>query len=263
MNDAEPTDCYDHPRYWDLAFSEDTQAEAEFVAAAYTKYCDFPVQRLVEPGCGGGRLLVELASRGFGVAGFDLSQAAVDYANSQLADKGAPATAFVGDMTNFQVMEPFDAAVNLVNTFRHLTTEKDARRHLECVAEAIRPGGIYILGFHLIPLDADEEDTETWTVSDGDVTVDFSLEVLQFDRKRRIEVVRYALEVNDSGRRFQIQTNYEQRIYLHTEFLSLLASVPAFELCDVFDFWYDIDNPLELNDVMSDAVFVLRRIPTA
>ncbi len=40
---------------------------------------------------------------------------------------------------------------------------------------------------------------------------------------------------------------------------SLLNSVPAFELCDVYDFWYEIDYPLELNDVISDTVLILKK----
>jgi len=54
-------DCYDYPQYWDLAFRSETQLEADFIEAAGRKYCDFPVRRLLEPGCGGGRLVIEMA----------------------------------------------------------------------------------------------------------------------------------------------------------------------------------------------------------
>ena len=35
--------------------------------------------------------------------------------------------------------------------------------------------------------------------------------------------------------------------------------VPALELVDVFDFWYELDNPLKLTDELGDAVFILRK----
>ncbi|GIS60399.1 MAG: hypothetical protein CM1200mP2_26240 [Planctomycetaceae bacterium] len=34
-----------------------------------------------------------------------------------------------------------------MNTFRHLTSETDARLHLQSVAASLRPGGLYLLGF--------------------------------------------------------------------------------------------------------------------
>ena len=48
-------------------------------------------------------------------------------------------------------------------------------------------------------------------------------------------------------------------MYTAAQFRRLLAAVPSLELCDVYDFWYEIDQPFELNDEMSDTVFILRR----
>jgi hypothetical protein len=57
----------------------------------------------------------------------------------------------------------------------------------------------------------------------------------------------------------RIAADYEYRIYQAHQFRRLLARVPQFELCDVYDFWYDIDDPLKLNNELGDAVFILRR----
>ena len=35
--------------------------------------------------------------------------------------------------------------------------------------------------------------------------------------------------------------------------------MPAFELCDVYDFWYEIDEPLKLDNQISDTVFILKK----
>jgi hypothetical protein len=48
-------------------------------------------------------------------------------------------------------------------------------------------------------------------------------------------------------------------MYTARQFRSLLCRVPDWELCDVFDFWYEIDQPLTLNDDITDTVFVLRK----
>ena len=38
-----------------------------------------------------------------------------------------------------------------------------------------------------------------------------------------------------------------------------VALYKDFELLDVYDFWYDIDEPQVLNDVITDSVFILRK----
>ena len=48
-------------------------------------------------------------------------------------------------------------------------------------------------------------------------------------------------------------------MYTARQFRRLLAGVPALELCDVYDFWYEIDQPMKLNDDRADTVFVLRK----
>ena len=48
-------------------------------------------------------------------------------------------------------------------------------------------------------------------------------------------------------------------MYTAGQFRRLLAKVPELELCDVYDFWYEIDQPLELDDEISDTVFILRK----
>ena len=252
-------DCYDYPQYWDLAFRSETLLEADFIEAAARKYCDFPVRRLLEPGCGGGRLVVEMAARGYDVTGYDLNERAVKYVTRRLARRKLQAEVFVGDMTEVRMARPVDAAFNTLNTFRHLTSEEDARRHLELVADSLRPGGIYVLGFHLLPPDAEEECIERWAARHGTTRVGVTLRVLRCDRRRRIEVIRFSLRVRSGKRDLRIAADYPYRIYQAHQFRRLLDKVPPFELCDVYDFWYDINDPLKLNNELGDAVFILRR----
>ena len=250
---------YDYPRYYDLAFQSDTRPEADFIEAACRKYCPFKASRLLEPACGTGRLVRELAARGYRVTGFDLSQPALDFLRQRLVRRKLQARVIEADMTDFRLARPVDAAFCTVNTFRHLLTEEAARQHLECIASALRPGGIYVLGIHLLPPDVSEEDGERWTERRGNTQVTVTLRVLSMDRRRRVERLRVSMLVRDRGREFRLRDEFSFRMYTARQFRSLLASVPSLELCDVYDFWYEIDQPLKLNDDRADTVFVLRR----
>ena len=53
---------YDYPQYYDIAFQAYTRREADFIEAACRKYCPFEARRLLEPACGTGRLITELAT---------------------------------------------------------------------------------------------------------------------------------------------------------------------------------------------------------
>ena len=250
---------YDYPAYFDLAFRDETQPEANFIEAACRKYCGFPVKRLLEPACGSGRLIFELARRGYDLTGFDLNESMLNYARRRLARRKLQADLFLADMTDFHLARPVDAAFNTFNSFRHLLTEEAAASHLASVAAALKSGGIYILGLHLLPPDADEESTERWTASQGQTRLTATLRVIESSRRRRLETLRMSLLVRIKERELRIRSEFTLRLYTARQLKQLLATVPQFELCDVFDFWYELDQPLKLNDDISDTVLILRK----
>jgi SAM-dependent methyltransferase len=251
--------CYDYPQYYDIAFQAYTQREADFIEAACRKYCSFAVRRLLEPACGSGRLVTELATRGYQMTGFDLSEPALSYLRRRLTRRRLHAETFQAEMSAFRLGQPVDAAYCTVSTFRHLLTEHSARSHLERVASSLRPGGIYIVGLHLLPLNTIEEYVERWTKRRGDTKVTVTLCIVRTDLRRRIEDLRVWLLVLHGSKEFQLTYDFQFRTYLPRQFRQLLDSVPSLELCDVYDFRYDIKQPFAVNDEMAYSVFVLRR----
>jgi SAM-dependent methyltransferase len=250
---------YDHPEYYDLALRDDTPAEATFIEAACRKYCDFPVRRLVEPACGSGRLVVELAARGYHVTGLDLNERALDFLRKRLKKRKLHAEVLRADMADFNLSQSAEAAFCLLNSFRHLLTEADAKSHLEAVAKNLRPGGIYVLGLHLVPPDADENSIERWRTSQGKTHISTDLRVIATDRRRRIETLQVSLLVRRGEEAWRFRGKFDLRLYTAPQFRRLLAGVPTLELCDVYDFWYEIDEPLKLDNEISDTVFILKK----
>ena len=121
-----------------------------------------------------------------------------------------------------------------------------------------------MLGLHLLPPDADLEDEEEWSITEGDVTVSIQLTAMNGSRERREETLRFVMTVQDpelpEEGRLQTQSDYRMRTWEAGQIIDLLKCVPEFELRGVFDFWYEIDDPLELSDELGDTVLVLQRL---
>lgn len=250
---------YDYPQYFDLAFRDETDAEVDFFQAAFQHYASGQVKTLYEPGCGSGRLVIALAKLGYQVTGLDLNQPSLTYLEKKLKRRKLSADLVLGNMCEYVAKPQFDAAFCTFNTFRQLTTEEDAIQHLRAVSESLRDGGIYILGFHIIPLDADEACKEVWRAAHGRSTVTITLKVMDFDRANRIEQIRISLLGRTGDKTIRCRTDYPMRLYTAEQVQELFDAVPEFEVVAIHDFDYEIDYPLELDEELTDAVFVLRK----
>src|SRR5207245_3306978 len=100
---------FDYPQYYDIAFQGYTEGEVDFIEAACRKYCPFDARRLLEPACGTGRLITELAARGYQVTGFDINQPALRYLRRRLERRRLHADTFEADMSDFCVARWADA----------------------------------------------------------------------------------------------------------------------------------------------------------
>jgi SAM-dependent methyltransferase len=250
---------FNYPQYYDVAYQAHTRREADFIEAASRKYCPFVARRFLEPACGSGRLITELAARGYQVTGFDLSEPALSYLRRRLARRRLDAETFEAEMSNFRLRRAVDAAYCTVNTFRHLLTEQAACGHLKCIAKSLRPGGIYLLGLHLLPLDAEPEDNARWTECRGETKVTVTLRMLRIDLRRRMENLRVCLLVRRGSKELRLRHEFQLRTYTVTQFRRLLGAVPSLEVCNIYDSRYNIEQPFALYDKIAYCLFVLRR----
>src|SRR5215470_18257831 len=246
---------FDYPQYYDIAFQAYTLGEANFIEAACLKYCPFDARRLLEPACGSGRLTTELAARGYQMVGFDVSQPALSYLRRRLTRSRLHAEIFEAEMSNFRIGQPADAAYCVVNTFRHLATEQAARSHLECIARSLHPGGIYVLGLHVLPSGGGKEDSECWTQRRAETKVTVTLRLLRIDLRRRLENVRVCLLVRRGSKELRLQHTFQLRTYTPRQFRRLLDSVSSLELCDVYDSRYNIAQPFAPDNEIAYSVF--------
>ena len=245
-----------------MVFRDETLDEVRFFEEAFDHYADGPVESVLEPGCGSGRLIAAMAARGYDATGLDLHPAMVEYLDRRLRRRGLHATTVLGDMTSMSLGRTFDAAFCTFNTFRHLPSETDAVSHLRSVAAHVRQGGLYILGYHIIPDDAEDTCVERWKASHGGTDLKVAFAVTAFDRKNRFEHVTVTIDARKrSGKRERLTSQFKLRTYNAVQTRRLLAKVKdVWSIAEIFDFDYDIDTTRDLNEDLNDALFVLKRL---
>jgi len=166
---------------YDIAFDWDISAEADWLVER------LQATTVLEPGCGGGRMLEALADRGCQVVGIDRSPRMVELSRRRLGTRGE---VFEADMTHFELARTFDGAVCPINTLLHLNPgEHWMARHLERRAR-------YLVQVGLVEAGQEPFAGSHWEASRGETSlkvdwVDEELDVVQgVSRQRsRIEVL--------------------------------------------------------------------------
>lgn len=259
MPEVIPGNLYDYPKYYDLVFGSDWKAEFRFLQQCFDKHGGRSIRKLFEPACGTGRLLIKFAEAGFEVAGNDLNPRAVAFCNARLERRGFPPTAVVGDMADFRLPRKVDAAFNMINSFRHLQTEREAESHLRCIADSLAKGGLYMLGLHLTPTKGTPIEDESWSARRGNLAVVSQMWTESRDMRKRREHLGMTFDVYTLTKHFRIADQMDYRIYTARHMRELLAKVPEFEVAETYDFAYEIDSPIEIGPTTEDIVFVLRK----
>ncbi|UCD73775.1 MAG: class I SAM-dependent methyltransferase [Phycisphaerales bacterium] len=255
----EPLCWYENALYYDIVFDADTAREASFLQAAHRRYGRTRGRRMLEPACGSGRLVAVMARRGYSVTGFDISASMLDFARDRLRRRGLKGRLVEGRMENFEFRQKFDIAHCLVSTFKYLPDEDSARSHLRCVARALKPGGIYVLGLHLTDYRRRSCERERWVGKRRGTEVVCNIQGWPPDRRRRRERVRARLVVKRRGTERRFETHWQFRTYSLRQLRTLLRSVPELEQIETYDFNCDIRNPLPFDGAQNDNVLILRR----
>jgi SAM-dependent methyltransferase len=104
-------------------------------------------RRVLDLGCGDGRVLVPLARAGHALVGMDRDAAALDACGARLAGAGAAAELVVADFDAAETWPagPFDAIICLGNTIMTVANVDDAVTLLARAATRIAPEGVVII----------------------------------------------------------------------------------------------------------------------
>ncbi|MEO0474835.1 MAG: class I SAM-dependent methyltransferase [Planctomycetota bacterium] len=284
MPTYEPFDWYETPVYYDIIYDVDTKKDATFLEQCYAKHASDVVEgkplTILEPACGSGRIMAELASRGHRVAGVDLSQGMLDFARKRFKNRGvrgkivqAPMQAF--DLHRFATKAApspnpslkgggFDLAHILVSSFKYLQTEQSAADCLSCIADHLRVGGVLLLGIHLTDPDDNNRYLERWRAQRDKLDVICTVRTNPPNHKTRTEDLRSRLVVRDvkkpDAEPKRYESNWTFRTYSPAQLRSLLRKEPRLKHVSTYDFHHDINIRSKLNGDDLGVVLVMHKV---
>jgi SAM-dependent methyltransferase len=133
--------------------------------------------RILDLACGAGQHAVELATRGYDLVGFDLSQSQLDWAGGLAQERNQRLQFTYGDMREITYNEAFDAVYSWNTSFGFFEEEKNVDV-LSRIFRALRPGGRFLLDVINRDFVVAQQPGQTWFEGDGcvcidDVSIDF------------------------------------------------------------------------------------------
>lgn len=252
-------DYYRIPAYYDIIHSKWTAWELRGLEHIAERFVATPRRRdgqvWFEPACGTARLLLPAAKRGRRVIGMDLSEPMLDYARRRFDRAGLQhrAALHFGDITDFdETIVPrswagsggrrrgrgasdsggvgaggVDFAFNLINTIRHLPSDRAMLAHFECISRVLRPGGVYAVGIGLARYFAEFPVEDVWESARGRCHV---RQVIQYTpplgeaevRARREQVLSHITVTRPRGVE-HIESSYWLRTYSPSQWDRLIA----------------------------------------
>lgn len=241
---------------------------------------------ILEPACGSGRLMAEFATRGHFVAGVDLSKGMLDFARKRFKYRGVKGKLAQAPMQDFDLHAVpmqrrgsaaqtsggggnsgggFDLAHILVSSFKYLQTEQDAADCLNCIADHLRIGGVFVLGIHLTEPEETERTLERWRAQRDGLDVLCTIRSSPPNHDARTEQLRsrvVARELNKpDAEPKRYESNWTFRTYDEAQLRTLLRKAPRLKHVATYDFHHDINIKSSLDGDDLGVVLVLRRDP--
>ena len=143
-------DWFESEAFWTqfapIMFDDARWAEAPAVAQYVKDIANLGEgSKVLDAGCGLGRISVELAALGLDVTGVDIIQSELDAAHESAEAEGVPLTLINRDLRVFHAPNQFDCAVNLYTSFGYCSTIEEDMQILRNIADAVHSGGTFIM----------------------------------------------------------------------------------------------------------------------
>ena len=226
---------YTAPRLYEIAFDMNRKGEVDFLDHCFKRFARRRVRSVVDIACGTGPHLVRLAERGYRMSGLDLSRRNIEFLGERLAAKKLTAELVVGDMTNFRLAQPVDAAICMQDSQGHLLTNAQLLAHLRTVARNLRRGGVYVFDRYMASSWTDPARAWSWSRRRGGLIVRASFSALHdVDPVSQVFKEHMTLEAVENGTRRIYRQTHMSRMVFPQELRALVDLAGGFEFVQWF-----------------------------
>jgi SAM-dependent methyltransferase len=250
---------YSAPRLYEIAFDLNRKGEVDFLVHCFATHARRPVRRVLDIACGTGPHLLRLAARGYRMSGLDLSLQNIEFVRARLAEAGHAAELTVGDMTDFRLPRPVDAAICMQDSQGHLLTNEALVRHLRAVAANLRPGGLYVFDRYMASSWTNPARSWSWSRRRGRLIIRAAFSALH-DVNPVTQVFRekMTLEAIENGTRRVYRQTHVSRMVFPQELRAHVELAGGFEFVQWF-FGFKPHQVLERSRHPLLMVVVLRK----
>ena len=250
---------YTAPRLYEIAFDMNRKGEVDFLVHCFKRFAGRSVRTVLDIACGTGPHLVRLAERGYQTTGLDLSRRNIEYLGERLADKGLRGDLVVGDMTDFQLKRPVDAAICMQDSQGHLLTNDQLLAHLRSVGRNLKRGGLYIFDRYMASSWTNPARSWSWSRRRGGLIVRASFSALNdVNPVSQVFKEHMTLEAVENGTHRVYRQTHMSRMVFPQELRGLVDLAGGFEFVQWF-FGFKPHQVLERSKHPLLMVVVLRK----
>lgn len=250
---------YDYPQYYEIAFSfRNIEAESAFLHTCIQRYSKIDVKQILEIACGPAPHAAELVEQGYRYVGLDINPAMLEYAGKKWGHLGTQLQLVKADMVLFRLEQPVDFAFVMLGSL-YLNSLADMTSHFDCMARALRPGGLYFLDWciqfndPMVPRVHSAFEAEI----DG-VAVNSRFDTRLVDAAKQMYEETWTVRVDDHGRLRTFEMVERNRAVFPQEFLLFLENRTDFEFVGWWHDW-DLKKPIQETSEIVRPVVLIRR----
>jgi SAM-dependent methyltransferase len=248
---------YTAPLYYEIAFGfVDIPKQIDLFEKFINEYSQQPVKAVLDLGCGPSLQLREMAKRGYTAIGLDKSQEMLTYLQEKAEQDGIKIETINQDLCNFTLDKKVDFAMILMGTITYAKNNHLFLQHLNSVAAALNPGGLYLIeNFKLDWASPDFYLVQNWPMEKNGIHVRTTFYIQLKDTLTQMLTETLRLDVNDHGKEKSFETIEDTKLIFPQELLLLLELNGKFEFLG----WFERDSTQKLSEACNDNIIVLRR----
>ncbi|MBI5368087.1 MAG: class I SAM-dependent methyltransferase [Planctomycetes bacterium] len=222
------------PAVHDALFGWDPGPEVDTYVDLLNRHGSCRVHRVLDVGCGTGRLLRPLAASGLDAVGIERSPDLARHARERAAAEKVKIDVTVADPREFKLARPCDGAISTLCAYRQHLAADDVWEHLYAVSGALVARGAYVVDLRLFAPGAEGDAPHAWKRTREGLEVEAAWRIAAGpDWGRRTVTEELCVTATAGGKRTEYAERRELRVWTVDDFRGH-AWAGGFEVIDWF-----------------------------